>query len=43
MDAWPAMSHERGWRNLEYLRRIGGFRTVPIEVSHCIAIQMCIC
>jgi [protein]-arginine 3-hydroxylase / protease len=42
MDAWPAMggggggdadSGGRAWRDLEYLRRMAGRRTVPVEVG----------
>ncbi|KAG9407086.1 Lysine-specific demethylase 8 [Aphanomyces cochlioides] len=37
MDHWPAMgkTHEgsRSWADLDYLRRVAGMRTVPIEIG----------
>ncbi|TMW60294.1 hypothetical protein Poli38472_000336 [Pythium oligandrum] len=36
MENWPAMGRAdptRAWRNLDYLRRIAGFRTVPVEIG----------
>lgn len=32
MSHWPAMN-ERAWKNLTYLKRVAGYRTVPIEVG----------
>ncbi|KDO29929.1 hypothetical protein SPRG_05119 [Saprolegnia parasitica CBS 223.65] len=36
MDHWPAMGldgAQRGWSNLQYLKRVAGMRTVPIEIG----------
>lgn len=38
MTAWPAMGelpeyHDRAWRNMEYIKRVAGKRTVPVEVG----------
>jgi len=34
MDNWPAIRKDgQGWRNFDYLKRIAGMRTVPIEVG----------
>lgn len=32
MDHWPAMNEESRW-SVDYLRKIAGFRTVPIEIG----------
>lgn len=32
MDHWPAMK-ERPWSDLNYLKKVAGYRTVPIEVG----------
>jgi hypothetical protein len=32
MEAWPAMN-ERRWADLSYLKRVAGFRWVPIEIG----------
>ncbi|KAL6073144.1 Lysine-specific demethylase 8 [Balamuthia mandrillaris] len=34
MDTWPALQDEqRRWSNLEYLKRVAGCRTVPVEIG----------
>ena len=33
MNHWPAMSGERRWSNLNYLRRVAGPRLVPVEIG----------
>ena len=34
VSTWPAMGDaRRQWNDLEYLRRVAGFRTVPIEIG----------
>lgn len=38
IDAWPAMGklleyHDRAWSNLEYIKKVAGRRTVPVEVG----------
>ncbi|CAI5720318.1 unnamed protein product [Peronospora destructor] len=37
MEFWPALGraagHDRAWKNVTYLRRVAGLRTVPVEVG----------
>ncbi|KAG7400693.1 Bardet-Biedl syndrome 7 protein [Phytophthora boehmeriae] len=37
MEFWPALGRkagpDRAWKDLRYLRRVAGFRTVPVEVG----------
>ncbi|OQR85447.1 hypothetical protein ACHHYP_11816 [Achlya hypogyna] len=33
MTHWPAMGGHRSWANLDYLKRVAGMRTVPIEIG----------
>jgi hypothetical protein len=33
MRHWPAMSGPRAWSDLEYLSRVAGMRTVPVEIG----------
>ncbi|KAL0592427.1 hypothetical protein ABG067_000535 [Albugo candida] len=36
MDCWPALGHEnneRSWKDLNYIRKVAGLRSVPIEIG----------
>src|SRR5690606_2039441 len=36
LEDWPAMrpkEEERSWENIDYIRRIAGYRTVPVEIG----------
>ena len=38
LEHWPALGKQseykgRAWKNIEYLRKVAGFRTVPVEIG----------
>ncbi|OQS06560.1 hypothetical protein THRCLA_01401 [Thraustotheca clavata] len=33
MNHWPALGQTRGWADLNYLKRVAGLRTVPVEMG----------